>query len=76
MKLVLDDGSEFKIKDINVVDIKDGDVICLSIAQTLNIEQSHRLKDNLSKIFPSNKIVVLGEGMSLNVIREKDWLKK
>jgi len=76
MKLVLDDGSEFKIKDINVVDIKDGDVICLSIAHILSKEQGYRLKDNLSKIFPLNKAVVLGEGMSLNVIREKDWLKK
>lgn len=66
---------EFEFPDmfrIGVVDIKPGDTVVLSHPSHISEKVFIMLRDCLKKNLPDNQAILLEEGMSLGVMRNKE----
>lgn len=57
-----------------VISIQPGDVIAVHLVRSLSLQGISNLKAALKPAFPDNKIIVLDEGMTLEVYREQGKL--
>lgn len=64
-----DDPMKVDLDRMNVVNIQPGDVIALMHPKRLSMKIQERLKASMGKLFPDNKIVIIEEGMTMDVYR-------
>ena len=71
MKLIMDDGQEFKIESVRMADIGPGDIIVMEIESHIADPVIYeRLRDSMKRFFPNNKIMVIEDGMELSIVRK------
>ena len=58
------------IESIRVVETKPGDKIVFMCDEKLSAQSAERIRETIKKIFPINKVLVLGEGMRIEVVRD------
>jgi len=70
MKLITDDGQEFKIEEVRAAQLNENDVIVLELEGVLSQAAHARIKEQMRAIFgESRKVVILEEGVELSVLR-------
>jgi len=57
------------IEKVKVISVKDGDVLALKTSLYLNSDIKSLIREDISKYFPSNEIIILDRGMDLDIYR-------
>lgn len=57
------------LEKISVLELKKDDVLVLNVAKKLSLDQKRNLENAVKKYLINQKVMVLDEGMSLEVIR-------
>ena len=58
------------LNSIKKVELKKGEIIILRTERYLSEKEVNGIKKNVKKVFPTNRIVLLTEGLSLSVVRK------
>ena len=65
MKIIDDKGKEVKIEDIKKVIIKEEEFLFVRIETDCTFENFDIIKKNCKNLFPKNKVIVVGPGISI-----------
>lgn len=57
-----------KAQEIKKVEVKPSDILVVTCKDRLSCEGFKRLHDNVKSAFPENKVVILDQGFSLEII--------
>lgn len=70
MKLITDDGQEFKIEEVRAAELSENDVIVLELQGVVSQSLHARITEQMARIFgESRKVIILEEGAELSILR-------
>jgi hypothetical protein len=70
MKIITDDGQEFKVLHVKMAEIQPGDVLILRHEKQLSDDFYRHIKESFKSILPDVKIAVLEDGMDIEILRQ------
>ena len=72
MKLILDDGKEYEIKNVRSLDVRDGDVIVYNIDDKIRPTSTDRLRAATKELFGAQTdVLILSDGIDISILRRK-----
>jgi len=73
MKLITDDGQEFKIEQMRVAELRPDDVVVLQVDALLSESDMKRLSGAMRRIFgDAQKVLILDNDAKLSIKRRTD----
>lgn len=60
------------IEDVRKLSVSKGDVIVVRVKHAISHDAHERIKETVSRRFPDNEIIVLDNGMSIDVFTPKN----
>ena len=61
-----------EIKDLKKVNLKPGEVLVVTVPGDTLWTQKARIKEQMKEFFPDNKIMIIDEGISLDVAGDEE----
>lgn len=68
MKLVLDNGTEIPLENVKVVNVQEGDIICVEIDKLISMNVIEDIHEDFASVFNPIKVIILNKGIKLKKI--------
>jgi hypothetical protein len=69
MKLIHDDGTEFTVESVQVIELDLQDVVVVKVGKSLDHTQFLFIQKGVSEFFPDNKVLVLDVDLDLDIVK-------
>lgn len=69
MTQVPEELTEFGFEEVRILRLEPDDAIVLTAARRLSAAEQDRMLEEMSRLFPAHRVLVLDEGQSVEVLR-------
>lgn len=59
-----------ELQKVQTHDLRPGDLVVISVPFVISMEAAERIKDMTSRLLPDQKVLLLSEGMTLEIYRD------